>query len=208
MARVRIGTCTGPAELALLRAALQAHGVRFAIHAEHHASLLGGLGGAFAPLHVDVHPDDAEEAAALLADLRRPRCPEDDLDSDELALDADDRAEAAAAQEAEARRRALRMPAPWVVIALACCVTFGAAHWATRAWLRGLALAGAEALGLAHVLRGDVHLGAGLVLGAIAVDLAGALGRLRGARAAPPIPPARVVEDAPARRAPGRARRA
>jgi hypothetical protein len=70
MGRVRIGTCSGPAEVALVRAAFQAHDIPVLINAEHHASILGGLGGAFVPLHLFVAEEDAEQAAALFADLR------------------------------------------------------------------------------------------------------------------------------------------
>jgi hypothetical protein len=55
----------GPAEAALLRAAFDAHDIHVVINAEHHASVLGGLGGAFVPLHIMVDEADAEEAAAL-----------------------------------------------------------------------------------------------------------------------------------------------
>lgn len=70
MRRVRIGTCGGPAEAALVRAALDAHDIPVLINAEQHASMLGGLGGAFVPLHIYVDEADATEAAALLRDLR------------------------------------------------------------------------------------------------------------------------------------------
>jgi hypothetical protein len=81
--RVRIGTCAGPAEAALVRSVFDAHGVQLLIGAEHHAAMLGGLGGAFVRLDLFVDADDAKEAAALLADLRSgAHAAPDDVDVD------------------------------------------------------------------------------------------------------------------------------
>ena len=68
--RVRIGTCSNPADAALVRSVFDAHEIGVVIGAEHHASLLGPVGGAFLSLDVWVAEADAEEAAALLHDLR------------------------------------------------------------------------------------------------------------------------------------------
>lgn len=70
MRRVQIGTCTGPAEAALVRTAFDAHGIPVLINAEHTANMLGGLGGAFVPLHVYVDEADQDEAVALFRSLR------------------------------------------------------------------------------------------------------------------------------------------
>lgn len=96
MGRVSIGTCSGPADAALVKAAFAAHHIPVLINAEQHASMLAGLGGAFVPLHIFVDSERAEEAAALLADLRaRERAvepeaepPEEDDDDRELAAEA------------------------------------------------------------------------------------------------------------------------
>jgi hypothetical protein len=109
MRRVQIGTCSGPAEAALVRAAFGAHGIHVLINAEHHASMLGGLGGSFVPLHIYVDRDDAEEASALLADLRARdhEITEDDL-PEGMELEAGDDAsddEIDAAMHARAVRR-------------------------------------------------------------------------------------------------------
>ncbi len=53
-----------------MRAAFEAHGIPVLINAEHHASMLGGLGGVFVPLHILVDSEQSEEASALLTDLR------------------------------------------------------------------------------------------------------------------------------------------
>src|SRR4051812_12815132 len=68
--RVRIGTCANPADAALIRSVFAARGVGVVIGAEHHASLLGPIGGSFLSLDIWVARDEAEEAAALLRDLR------------------------------------------------------------------------------------------------------------------------------------------
>ena len=70
MGRVQIGTCSGPADAALVKAAFEAHEIPVLINAEQHASMLAGLGGALTPLLIFVDSEHAEEASALLADLR------------------------------------------------------------------------------------------------------------------------------------------
>jgi putative signal transducing protein len=138
--RVHIGTCSGPAEVALVRAAFQAHDIPVLINAEHHASILGGLGGVFVPLHIYVAEEDAEQGAALLADLR-------DHDRAEDATDGDDAipAEADAGHDSgpldvtaariEARRRI------GIMLVLAMCVMFSFAYWADRPQIGGIVLA-------------------------------------------------------------------
>src|SRR5688572_28240062 len=101
--RVSVGTCGNPAEAALVRAAFGAHGIEVLINAETHANMLGGMGGAFLPLHIFVSKDDAEEAAALLADLRAQNR------SDELEGASDPVEDAEYAEEIERRRRRFRL---------------------------------------------------------------------------------------------------
>src|SRR5262245_39573718 len=67
--RVRIGTCSGPAEAAFVRSVFDAHELPVIINGEMHASTMGGLAG-FVRLDILVSEDDAEEAAALLHDIR------------------------------------------------------------------------------------------------------------------------------------------
>jgi hypothetical protein len=103
MARVQIGTCSGPADAALVKSAFAAHRIPVLINAEQHAGMLAGLGGAMVPLHILVDSEHADEASALLADLR-----EQDRKSDaERDADAEDDRELAAisADRSERRRR-------------------------------------------------------------------------------------------------------
>lgn len=89
MDRVQIGTCAGPADAALVRAAFEAHHIQVVINAEQHASMLAGLGGAMVPLNIYVSAEDAEQASALLADIRaQARDATDDDESEEDAEDA------------------------------------------------------------------------------------------------------------------------
>jgi hypothetical protein len=92
--RVRIGTCSGPAEAAFVRSVFDAHDLPVLISGEQHASVLGGLGG-FVRLDIFVAEQDAEDAAALLRDIREGDhaiSEDDDLsDSAGAAPDGDDR---------------------------------------------------------------------------------------------------------------------
>ncbi len=103
MGRVMIGTCSGPADAALIKAAFKAHRIPVLINAEQHANMLAGLGGALTPLNIYVDSDHAEDAEALLADLRT----QDHQSDAEREADADDDRELSAisADRSERRRR-------------------------------------------------------------------------------------------------------
>jgi hypothetical protein len=188
MGRVRIGTCSGPADAALVRATFAAHDIHVVIGAEHHAGMLGGLGGTFLSLDIWVADEDAEEAIALLRDVRGegsddaaehgveeplPESPDDDDDDEGPDM-----------EQLVQRRRGTGL-----VLLLGCCITFGTAHISTGAWGRGILLAGLELLGFRTMLTNPA-LGATLVIGTVATDVIGALVRVR--RKQPAIPPARV----------------
>jgi hypothetical protein len=178
VARVRVGTCSGPAHAALVRAAFEAHDIPVFINAEQHASMLGGMGGVFVPLHVYVGEEDVEEAAVLMKELDARASepieheePEDDDDEGASGVDA----------RVDRRRRT------GVVLLLAMCITFGTAHMYTGAWLRGLCLAGIEIFAFRTMMT-EPKLGTALLLACIAADLVGALLNLRKQR----IPEARL----------------
>ncbi len=203
MGRVRIGTCSGPADAALVRSVFSAHGVPVAIGAEEHANMLGGLGGGFLRLDISVDEADAEEAVALLADMREgeheaapdahevddadgtdeswKREPVEDAPADDG--EPDPAAPDPVAARIDRRRRTM------VALLLGCCVSFGTAHMFTRAWLRGMVLAGVEALGFSYV-SAKPPLAAALVIGAIVLDVAGSLTRIWSG--GPGLPVARV----------------
>ncbi len=187
--RVRIGTAADPADAALIRSVFSARGIGVVIGAEHHASLLGPLGGAFLSLDIWVASEDAEEAVALLRDLREggPAAggeadaappdgeadaapPEDDEDDDGL--------------EHERRVRTEQRRHAGLAILLGCFVTFGTAHMVTGAWARGLVLATMEVIGIRYLVLGE-KLGTAIILAAVITDLTGALWRLRRQRTLP-----------------------
>jgi hypothetical protein len=186
--RLRIGTCADPADAALIRSVFAARGIGVVIGAEHHASLLGPIGGAFLSLDIWVASEDAEEAAALLCDLReghaagRDAAQPDgeagaappDEDDDELAY--------------ERKLRTDQRQRAGLAILLGCFVTFGTAHMVTGAWARGLVLAATEVVGVRALVVGE-KFGTAIILAAVIADLTGALWRLRRQRT---LPTARV----------------
>jgi hypothetical protein len=198
--RVRIGTCSDPTDAAFVQSMFDARGIATVIGAQHHASLLGPIGSAFLSLDIWVDADDAEEATALLRDLREHDASQDaggdgdaadgagagatpgpDDDDDDAAEGPDD-----AARARTHRRRAI------VAVMFGTFVTFGAAHLVTGAWLRGLALAAIEILGIRQAGAGD-SLGIVAIVGAIIADLTGTMWRLRAAsRTAIPVARARA----------------
>jgi Putative prokaryotic signal transducing protein len=183
MGRVCIGTCLGPADAALVRSAFEAHDLHVFINAEQHASMLGGLGGGLVPLQIYVAEEDAEEAAALLKDLREHTA--SDAGDDEHEDDEEDDGEAAGAveQRVASRRRT------GVVLLLAMCVTFGTASMYVGSWIRGVTLAVVEILGFKYTIA-QPKVGAPIFAACIAADLILSLITVRRARAA--IPEARV----------------
>jgi hypothetical protein len=207
--RVRIGTCSGPADAALVRALFSARGIPVVVGAENHSSMLGGLGGSFLSLDIWVADDDAEEAIALLRDLRDPASgwhgEADDAGEGELATDGDEtsfstsQADAAAALEAtssadDARDafhvRIDRRRRTGIALLLGCCITFGTAHMFTRAWLRGIALGALELMGILRVAAGERG-GTLAIVGAVAIDVVGAVWRV-WTQDRPALPEARL----------------
>jgi hypothetical protein len=178
-------------DVALVRSVFEAHGIPIVINAEQHASVLGGLGGAFLPLYIYVDGGHAEEAAALLADLRAREAPDPELDAEEDDA-GDDASGDDASGEAPADVPAQRRRRTGIALLFGCCVTFGTAHMTTGAWFRGLALAGIEGLGLTHLFGGNADLGGVLFAGAVVTDVVGALWRARARTVEPRLPVARV----------------
>jgi hypothetical protein len=211
--RVRIGTCANPADAALVRSVFAAFGIDVLIAAEHHASLLGGVGSNFLSLDIWVDAADAEEAAALLHDLREPGGAararangtegeaEGEGEADAASDAGDDAADGEPGDPADAgpdgtdlsddvRRRTRRRQRAGVAMLLGCCLTFGAAHMVMGAWRRGIALAVLEVCGFLQIVhRGGF--GPLLVVVAIVADLVGTLVMIRDAHRVQ-IPEARV----------------
>lgn len=205
--RVRIGTCSGPAEAAFVRSVFDAHDLPVVINGEMHASAMGGLGG-FIRLDIIVDSEDAEDAVALLGDIRagdhaiseHDKLPDGDhavAEGDE-ALDGpegDERADADGVWNAkphtEASEVSLAGPAAAPtsgfdtrrrrtggVLLLSVLPGFGAAHMATGAWGRGAMIAALNVVGIAYAVNGDTLLGGWLLFGARFADMFGALWRV------------------------------
>ena len=160
-----------------------ARGIPVVVGAEHHSSMLGGLGGGFLSLDIWVAEEDAEEAVELLRDLRGGHAAggEDEAtppDDDASAAPSDDELEHERRIRSEQRSRAA------LAILLGCFVTFGTAHMVTGAWARGLVLAATEAVGIRYLMVGE-KFGTAIILAAVIADLTGALWRLRGQRNLP-----------------------
>ena len=195
--RVKIGTCSGPAEAAFVRSVFDAHELPVVINGEMHASAMGGLGG-FIQLDIFVDEDDAEDAVALLRDIRAGEhaVSEDELpDGEQTTSEGDERADAdgmwnakqgtepseispteAAATPTTAfdtRRRRTG-----IVLLLSVIVGFGTAHMATGAWMRGATLALLHVVGIAYAVNGQPILGGWLLFGARFGDMVGALWRV------------------------------
>jgi putative signal transducing protein len=171
--RVRIGTCANPADAAFVRSMFAARGIDVVIAAEHHASLLGAIGSSFLSLDIWVAAAEAEDASALLRDLRESHADADqatDAQSDADATGIDDDAAYVQARTEQRQRTGL-------AILLACFLTFGTGHMVAGAWLRGIVLAAIETVGIRVLIRGD-RAGALIIVAAVAADLIGALWRL------------------------------
>lgn len=185
--RVRIGTCSGPADAALVRSIFAAHGVDVIVAGDKVG--LGGLAGGLVSLDIWVARDDSEEAVALLNDLRERDGSDEDNEYDVEAIHrceaVDSIDEVVAFDRLHERRRRTG-----VALLLGCCITFGTAHMFTGAWLRAGALAAFELVGIMWLSNGDA-MGVLIVFMAILGDLVGAVSRIR---ATPPtgLPIARV----------------
>ncbi len=205
--RVKIGTCSGPAEAAFVRSVFEAHDLPVIINGEMHASAMGGLAG-FVPLNILVDEHDAEDAAALLRDIRQGEhavsegdAPRDDAhaasegEAPPVDPERDARADAAGVWDLQDDAAASKPPpaasgfAPTAgfdarhrrtgaVLLLAVLLGFGTAHMSTGAWGRGIAIAALNVAGFVYAVNGDFHLGGWLLFVARFADLLGALWRV------------------------------
>jgi len=194
--RVRIGICTGPSDAAVVRAMLSAHGIESVVGGEHHANLLGGLGGALIALDITVAAEDGDEAFALLTEFRNGEvgvgdAPEegDEPDAADDDVDQTDHPEPQPDDSAPDLRFDQRKRIG-VALLLAACVTFGTAHMFVRAWGMGVLLAAIEIAALGLVIN-QHRAGGFVILGCVLFDAIGAVWRIRAA-ARTNLPVARV----------------
>ena len=160
--RVRIGRCANPAEATLLRSFFDAHGIAVVINGEQHAGMLGGLGGSFISLDIQVAAEDGERASELLAEFQRTNEAEaveedDDDEPDDLSF------------RLERRKRI------GIAIMLAVFVSFGTAHLSAGAYKRAFALALLEILAIRELVVHGPWPGAAMLVGGILYDVIGAI---------------------------------
>jgi hypothetical protein len=204
--RVKIGTCSGPAEAAFVRSVFDAHEIPVVINGEMHASAMGGLGG-FVRLDIFVDQDDAEDALALLRDIREgdhavsdgdeptggaaAGADGNDLHDDPERDERDERGDADgvwdAVHETGVSRASGAAPttsfdtrrrSTGAVLLLSVMLGFGTAHMSTGAWGRGIAIAALNVVAIWYVVGGNPILGGWLLFGARFADLFGALWRV------------------------------
>lgn len=178
---VSVGECFGMGEAMMIEATLKARGI--------HAIIPGLSSGTTAyysgfTSQILVNEDQAEEARAIVVELR---------ESQQASSDTDDSAEAEEA-EGSARHEPPDLPRSstdvrrwrFVTMLVSLTVTFGLGHLVNRAWLRGMMLAGVEALGFYYRSYGQSKAASALIIGAIAYDVIGGFLIARGGRPTSP----------------------
>lgn len=169
----------------MIRSMLSAHGIEAMIPG---GGAQAGVAAVGFVTHVFVDPEDAEQAAALIAEMRATAAPAADDDDD------DDAAPASAADLNTTLERRTRGGA---VVLLAVMIQFGTGHMSTGAWKRGFALAALEIFGIRMLWTGN-RLGTVVVVGAVVLDLVGAVIRTyRRASPASRLPVARLSPPRP-----------
>jgi hypothetical protein len=138
---------------------------------------------------VFVDSEDAEEAAALIAELRDASPAEGAEDEDEDGDEASLGGGGAPADVAVVVDRRKRMGA---TVLLALVITFGTGHLSTGAWRRGVALAAVEIVGMRYATAGN-RWGVALIALAVFADLLGAVIRVRQRGAPAKLPTAMVM---------------
>lgn len=171
----------------MIRSVLEAHGIHPIIPGEVVSSLGPHLTGFAVP--VFVHEDDAEEAEALIAELRAST-PELDEHGD-LVVRKDDDDDETDLSRSDVAVTVDRRTRTGVTVLLALVLGFGTGHMSTGAWKRGMALAALEIVGIRHVAAGN-RWGVALVAIAIVYDLVGSVLRVRARSANAPLPTARL----------------
>lgn len=173
----------------MIRSMLSAHGIEAMIPG---GGAQAGVAAVGFVTHVFVDPEDAEQAAALIAELRTSGPPGEDDDED--AAPGDDEEVAPAAELNVTLERRTRGGA---VVLLAVMIQFGTGHMSTGAWKRGFALAALEIFGIRMLWTGE-RFGTVIVVGAVVLDLVGAVIRTyRRASPASRLPVARLAAPRP-----------
>lgn len=196
--RVRIATCRDSAEAAVIRSVLTGHDIVVHISGEHHAAMVG-MGAAAIALDVWVDRDDAEDAAALIAELREggaAALADDEIPADDTAERADEVSPdgALVRSPVDTLARVGRNKRMVGAALLGLMLQHGTAHLSARAWKRGIALAAVQIVGWRHLAAGNVVVATALIAGAVVTDVVGALWEIaRSTAVAAELPPARLT---------------
>lgn len=158
---------------------MSAHDISVHISGENHAAMVGMGAVAFDQV-IWVATEDAEEARALLRELREGgegALADDEVPSDDDTADRDDEAPGGALVTSGTDTLTRLGARKRIALALLAglCLTFGTAHLSTRAWKRGIALAAMELVGWMRYAAGQTTLGGALIGAAIVLDVVGAI---------------------------------
>lgn len=176
---MRIANCRDNAEAAVIRAALTSHDLHVFINGENAAPMFG-LGASAVSLDVWVDREEAEEALALIRELREGgagQLADDEIPVDDTAERLEDvTAEGALVAPVEDTLTRLGKRQRMILaVVVGLMVGHGTAHMSTRAWKRGVVLAASQVAGWVTLAKGNVGLGVTLVVATIALDVVGAL---------------------------------
>lgn len=172
---VLVADCHDPAEATVIRTILSMHGIDAVI--PEGASSAGVAAVGFIT-HVFVPRDRADEARELIAELRSYEKEDAEEEPDE-----DGAAPVDVAGTIDRRKKI------GAAVLFAILIQWGTGHMSTGAWKRGFALAAVQFVGARWLWNGDRN-GLFLWVGAIVLDVVGAVMRCTRARA--PLPQARV----------------
>lgn len=132
-----------------------------------------------------VNEDQAEEARAIVIELRESQqASSEDDDSADDEIEEASPAHHAPPDPARSSTDVRRWRFVTMLVSLA--ITFGMGHLVNRAWLRGMMIAGVEALGFYYLSYGQSKMASALIIGAIAYDVIGGFLIARGGRPTSP----------------------
>lgn len=192
-----VATCGDSSEVALVRALLSAHEIDFHISGDNHAAMMGAGPSAVRQV-VWVPTEQAEQARALIDEMREggeAALADDEIPEDDVA-ERDDSFVASGALVTTGEDTLGRLgKRTRVILAIMIGATLGhgLAHMSTRAWKRGIVLAGAQVGGWWTMASGNLKLGAVLVLATMGMDVVGAIMEI--VQTPSNLPPARVVKS-------------
>lgn len=161
-----------------MKAVLTGHDIPVFINGQNAAPMLGLASSAVA-LDVWVAQADAEQAVALIRELREGgegALADDEIPADDTGEpvdDADD--EPAAATVGDTLTRMGKRKRIALAITVGVFMQHGTAHMSARAWTRGFVLAGVQLLGWRTLAIGNPRGGIAIIAATVLMDILGAL---------------------------------